>query len=134
MTASDGGRIRIDKWLHHARFWKTRSAAAEAVAGGAVRLNGQRVTKPAQPVGPGDTLTFVQGRQVRVVRVLAPGTRRGPAEEARGLYDDLDAPKGPAGDASGMPRTGPHLRLGSSGYDHRGPAMTLPKLAYLTGE
>ena len=94
------GRIRLDKWLHHARFWKTRSAAAEAVAGGRVRLNGRRVTKPAQPVGPGDTLTFVQGARVRLIRVLALGDRRGPAEEARGLYHDLDAvPDGP-GDPS----------------------------------
>ncbi len=97
MTASE--RIRLDKWLHHARFWKTRSAAAEAVAGGKVRLNGRRVTKAAQPVGPGDTLTFVQGARVRVIRVLAPGHRRGPAEEARGLYHDLDGPGDAAGEA-----------------------------------
>jgi len=96
-------RIRIDKWLHHARFWKTRSAAAEAVAGGKIRVNGRRVTKPAQPVGPGDTLTFVWGQRARVIRVVAPGTRRGPASEARGLYDDLDAPDGPAPDPSGTP-------------------------------
>lgn len=88
---TEAGRIRLDRWLHHARFWKTRTAAAEAVAGGAVRLNGQKVTKPAQAVGPGDTLTFVQGNRVRLIRVLAPGIRRGPAEEARGLYHDLDA-------------------------------------------
>ena len=70
------------------------------MAGGAVRLNGQRVTKPAQPVGPGDTLTFVQGNRVRLIRVLAPGTRRGPAEEAQGLYHDLDAEPGAGPDAA----------------------------------
>ena len=101
MPAEASGRIRLDRWLHHARFWKTRTAAAEAVAGGAVRLNGQRVTKAAQAVGPGDTLTFVQGGRVRLIRVLAPGARRGPAEEARGLYHDLDA-----GSAAAAPETG----------------------------
>lgn len=101
MTATAADRIRLDKWLFHARFWKTRSAAAEALAEGAVRLNGRRITKPAQAVGPGDVLTFVQGGRVRVIRVLAPGQRRGPAEEARGLYDDLDAPQGPGADAPG---------------------------------
>ena len=101
MPAEAAGRIRLDRWLHHARFWKTRTAAAEAVAGGAVRLNGQRVTKAAQPVAPGDTLTFVQGGRVRLVRVLAPGIRRGPAEEARGLYHDLEA-----GSAAVPPETG----------------------------
>ena len=89
------GRIRLDKWLHHARFWKTRSAAAEAVAGGKLRLNGRRVTKPAQPVGAGDTLTFVLAGRVRVVRVRALGLRRGPATEARALYDELDDAAGP---------------------------------------
>lgn len=99
MSAPAALRIRIDKWLFHARFWKTRGAAAEAVAGGVVRLNGRRITKPAQAVAPGDVLTFVQGGRVRVIRVLAPGQRRGPAEEAQGLYDDLDTPAGPDADA-----------------------------------
>ena len=101
MTAEAAGRIRLDRWLHHARFWKTRTAAAEAVAGGAVRVNGQRVTKPAHPVGPGDTLTFVQGGRVRLVRVLAPGLRRGPAQEAQGLYHDLGAGPDAAAPAPG---------------------------------
>ncbi|GGH30352.1 heat shock protein Hsp15 [Cribrihabitans marinus] len=87
--ADPADRIRLDKWLWHARFFKTRSLAAKLVGGGHVRLNGARVTKPAQPVGPGDVLTFAQGRDVRVVRVEAPGTRRGPAPEAQTLYADL---------------------------------------------
>ncbi|MCV2865153.1 RNA-binding S4 domain-containing protein [Defluviimonas sp. WL0075] len=94
--AEAGRRIRIDKWLWQARFFKSRTLAAERVAAGAVRLNGQRLFKPAHPVGAGDVLTFAQGGVIRVVRVLAAGTRRGPAAEARLLYADLDEPDDPA--------------------------------------
>jgi ribosome-associated heat shock protein Hsp15 len=59
---------------------------------GVVRVNGQRVTKAAYPVGQGDTLTFMHGDRVRLIRVLETGNRRGPATEARTLYLDLDAP------------------------------------------
>lgn len=91
MPGPDAG-IRLDKWLWHARFFKTRSLAAKAVADGKVRVNGLRVVKPATPVAAGDGLTVVQGRAVRVVRVRGTGTRRGPAEEARTLYDELTPP------------------------------------------
>lgn len=92
-TTVDAGRvkIRIDKWLWHARFFKTRSLAAKVVSAG-VRVNGTPVAKPAFCVSPGDVLTFSQARDVRVIRVLAPGERRGPAPEAQALYDDLDPP------------------------------------------
>lgn len=95
------GPIRLDKWLWHARFFKSRSLAAAACAG-PMRLNGQPVAKPSQPVRPGDVLTFVQAREVRVVKVLAPGTRRGPATEAQALYEDL-TPARPAPEA-GVPK------------------------------
>ncbi|OYX41972.1 MAG: RNA-binding protein [Rhodobacterales bacterium 32-67-9] len=87
-------RIRIDKWLWQARFFKTRSLAAGVVSAGHLRINGDRTEKPGRAVGPGDVLTFRQGSRVRVVRVLGCGTRRGPATEARTLYDDLDPPPG----------------------------------------
>lgn len=97
---SGGGRVRLDKWLWHARFFRTRGLAAAVVERGRVRLNGARVTKPGRAVGPGDTLTFVQGDRVRVVRVRAVAARRGPALDAQTLYDDLDAPPAaPAGPA-----------------------------------
>lgn len=89
-----GARIRLDKWLWQARFFKARTRAAQEIAAGHVRVNGTRITKPAQAVGPGDVLTFVQGAQLRVVRILAPGLRRGPAPEAQALYQALDAPAG----------------------------------------
>ena len=56
-------------------------------------VNGQLVAKPAFAVGPGDVLTFAQGRDVRVIRIVAPGERRGPAPEAQALYEDLDPPE-----------------------------------------
>jgi len=82
-------RLRIDKWLWHARFLKSRALAAQMVSEGAFRLNGQRIDKPGRGVGPGDVLTFALGSEVRVVRVLACGNRRGPAQEAATLYEDL---------------------------------------------
>lgn len=85
-------QMRIDKWLWQARFFKTRALATDLVSAGHVRLNGQRVSKPAQGVGPGDTLTFPQAGRVRVIRILDLPQRRGPATEAQALYRDLDAP------------------------------------------
>ena len=84
-------RIRIDKWLWQARFFKTRGLAAAVVSSGHLRLNGVNMAKPGHDVRPGDVLTFAQANHIRVIRVVAPGSRRGPAEEARTLYDDLDA-------------------------------------------
>lgn len=86
------GRIRLDKWLWQARFFKSRSLSAAFVEAGHVRLNGQHVAKPAQPVGPGDMLTFALRDEVRLLKVLAIGTRRGPASEAQGLYAEAGKP------------------------------------------
>lgn len=83
---------RVDKWLWHARFFKTRGLAARLVSGGHLRINGLRAGKPASAVGPGDTLTFPQARRVRVVRIEGLAERRGPAPEAQALYHDLSPP------------------------------------------
>ncbi len=88
-------KLRLDKWLWQARFFKTRTLAAKQVSGGLVRVNGQRVAKPAFAIGFGDVLTFAQSRQIRIVRVEALGTRRGPASEAQALYTDLSPPESP---------------------------------------
>lgn len=85
-------KIRIDKWLWHARFFKTRSLAAKVVSSGHVRVNSLSIAKPAVQVTAGDVLTFPQAKEVRVIRVVALGERRGPAPEAQALYDDLDPP------------------------------------------
>lgn len=81
-------KLRIDKWLWHARFFKTRSLAAKQVSAGHLRLNGNKVSKTAQNVTPGDVLSFPQGRITRIVEVVAIGERRGPAPEAQALYLD----------------------------------------------
>jgi ribosome-associated heat shock protein Hsp15 len=86
-------KLRIDKWLWHARFFKTRSLAAKVVSGGKLRVNGQPISKPAYMVSAMDVLTFPQANDVRVIKVLAMGERRGPAPEAQQLYEDLDPPK-----------------------------------------
>ncbi|WP_374763050.1 RNA-binding S4 domain-containing protein [Yunchengibacter salinarum] len=93
MDAPEAETIRIDKWLWHARFFKTRTLAASVVKGRRVRLNGVVVAKPARTVQQGDVLTFVKADRVRVVRITGPGTRRGPASEAATLYDDLSPPE-----------------------------------------
>jgi ribosome-associated heat shock protein Hsp15 len=87
-------KIRLDKWLVYARFFKTRDLASALITKGRVRLNGQRQSKPGHAIGAGDLLTFPMGDQTRVIRVLAIGERRGPASEAQTLYIDLDAPQG----------------------------------------
>lgn len=82
--------LRIDKWLWHARFYKTRSLAQQAACSGVLRLNNMRVEKASVAVKPGDLLTVPRGhREVTVVRVQALGVRRGPASAAQALYEVL---------------------------------------------
>ena len=78
---------RIDKWLFHARFYRTRSMAQAAASAGKVRLNGVRVEKPAQLLRPGDILTLGRGADIVALRVLALAERRGPAPQAQRLYE-----------------------------------------------
>ena len=78
-----------------ARFFKTRGLATKLVQAGHLRIDGDRVTKPARSISGGETLTFPQGRRIRVVRINAVATRRGPAPEAVELYTDLTPPEEP---------------------------------------
>ncbi|WP_050930207.1 RNA-binding S4 domain-containing protein [Aestuariivita boseongensis] len=101
-------KLRLDKWLWQARFFKTRSIAAREVSAGHVRVNGDKTDKPARAVSPGDVLTFAQARRVRVVRIEALGDRRGPAPEAQTLYTDLsplqdNSPENPGFEGKGRP-------------------------------
>jgi len=89
---SETETLRLDKWLWHARFLKSRTLAGKLCDDRRVRLNGQTVVKAAQAVRAGDVLTFPLGPYIRVIKVLVLGQRRGPATEARGLYEDLDPP------------------------------------------
>jgi ribosome-associated heat shock protein Hsp15 len=79
--------VRIDRWLWAARFFKTRSAATDAVSGGRVHLNGARV-KPAKDVRPGDAVEVTVGDTRRTVVVLGVAERRGPASVAQSLYEE----------------------------------------------
>ncbi|MGB0748519.1 MAG: RNA-binding S4 domain-containing protein [Magnetospiraceae bacterium] len=85
--------LRLDKWLWHARFFKSRTLASKFCAAGKLRLNGDHLSKAHALVREGDVLTFPLGPHVRIIRVVALGTRRGPAPEAQALYDDLDPPQ-----------------------------------------
>jgi ribosome-associated heat shock protein Hsp15 len=80
-------RIRVDRWLWAARFFKTRALAHDAVAGGHVRVNGERV-KPARDVRADDVLEVRTGDVVRTVVVLGVAERRGPAKVAATLYQE----------------------------------------------
>jgi ribosome-associated heat shock protein Hsp15 len=78
-------KLRLDKWLWAARFYKTRALATDAVDGGKVKLNGQR-TKPAHAVKVGDSLDIVIGEYTWLIHVIALSDKRGSAPIAQTLY------------------------------------------------
>jgi ribosome-associated heat shock protein Hsp15 len=82
-------RQRIDKWLWHARVVRTRSAAAALAASGHVRLNSQRIDAASRTVRAGDVVTVALDRTVRVLKVVRFAERRGSADAAALLYEDL---------------------------------------------
>jgi ribosome-associated heat shock protein Hsp15 len=82
-------KLRLDKWLWAARFFKTRSLAAAAVESGKVLVNGARV-KPAKALAAGDTLSIRLGPYQHVAEVLALSSKRGPASEAQKLYRETE--------------------------------------------
>ena len=86
----DSDKLRIDKWLWAARFFKTRSLAVDAVESGKVLVNEVRV-KPAKTVGAGDKLDLRLGQYQFLLEVLAISNKRGPAPEAQKLYRETDA-------------------------------------------
>lgn len=101
---------RLDKWLWFVRVVKTRTLAAGLVSAGKVRVNKVKTDKPAQALRPGDVVTVSVGPRVRVLRVLAPGDRRGAPEIARQLYEELTPapvatkPLAPGGSDAGVVR------------------------------
>lgn len=90
-----GGQQRLDKWLWFVRVIKSRTQAAGLVTEGKVRVNKVRVEKPSQTLRPGDVVTVSVRGHVRVLRMLAAGSRRGPPAEARTLFEDLTPPSTP---------------------------------------
>ena len=87
-----GGAQRLDKWLWFARVTKSRTLAAGAVSEGKIKVNRVKAEKPSQTIKVGDVITSRVHKNVRVLRVVALGERRGPASEAAGLYEDLTPP------------------------------------------
>ncbi|MGX5826133.1 RNA-binding S4 domain-containing protein [Mesorhizobium sp. 43Arga] len=107
------GRQRIDKWLFFSRAVKSRSLAAKLVIAGRVRINRDKAAQASDLVKPGDVLTITLDRRIFVWKVLGAGVRRGPAEEARALYEDMSPPPTPKGEA--LPDAIPALREAGSG-------------------
>ena len=102
------GVQRLDKWLWFARIVKSRTLAVQLVQDGKVRVNRAKVAKPAQTVRPDDVLTIVIRGNIQVLKVLAPGVRRGPPTEARQLYEVLSAPSGAVSVPQGAGGDRPH--------------------------
>jgi ribosome-associated heat shock protein Hsp15 len=88
-NADESDRVRIDKWLWAARFYKTRSLASDAVAGGKVSVNGERA-KPAKAIKPGDEIRLRLGPHEHIVIVTALAERRGTAAVAHALYEETE--------------------------------------------
>ena len=82
-------RLRIDKWVWAARFFKTRSIAKTAIEGGKVHIDGQRV-KVSREIGVGDIIAIKQGWDEKEIQVAALSDRRGPAAEAQSLYAETE--------------------------------------------
>lgn len=98
---------RLDKWLFFARLIKSRSLASRLIQGGKVRVNRVKCDRASQTVQIGDVITASILGRVRVVKVQAAGSRRGPAAEAQALYEDLSPPVSAAADSqAGAPGLG----------------------------
>ena len=82
-------KIRLDTWLWYARFYKSRSLSSKAVLSGKLRVNSNKIIKPASKVKINDVLTINHINMVRIIQVQSLGSRRGPASEAQKLYNDL---------------------------------------------
>lgn len=91
---------RLDRFLFFSRAAKSRTLAQKIIESGAIRVNSERTDRTDHKVGAGDVLTMSIHNRIVVWRILDPGTRRGPASEAQGLYEDLSPPPVPKVDRS----------------------------------
>ena len=82
-------KIRLDTWLWYARFYKSRSLSSKAILSGKLRINSNKITKPATKVKTNDVLTLNYVNEIRVIQIQSLGSRRGPASEAQSLYIEL---------------------------------------------
>lgn len=99
--AAASGSQRVDKWLWYVRAAKSRTLASGLVEAGKVRINRARIVKPSATVAAGDVVTVAAGARVRVLKVVAPGVRRGPPSEAQTLFEDLTPSATQAGRKAG---------------------------------
>lgn len=86
---------RLDRFLFFSRAVKSRTLAQKLIEAGAVRVNSERTERSDHRIGAGDVLTMALHGRILVWRILDPGTRRGPASEAQGLYEDISPPSVP---------------------------------------
>lgn len=93
MSAPESASLRLDKWLWFARLARTRARAAQLCAAGGVTIGGVTITKSHHALRRGDWVTIELGRQRRRLQVLSLGVRRGPATEARLLYEEPEPPE-----------------------------------------
>lgn len=84
--------LRLDKWLWFARFFKSRTLAAKLCQSRRIRINRTVIGKSKTLISEGDVITFPKGEYVRIIKILKLGKRRGPALEAKTLYEDLEPP------------------------------------------
>lgn len=123
-------KIRLDKWLWAARFFKTRALATEAVNGGKVHVNGQRV-KPARAVNIDDQLSITRGHDEWVVIVRALSEKRGPAKVAQTLYEETEESIFKREENAAMRK---YQRAGMKSAEHRPSARDRQKLRKLGGK
>ncbi len=119
---------RLDKWLWCARFFKSRSAAGRFCDEGRLRVSGQVTHKAHYAVRPGAVLTFPLGPHIRVVKVLALAERRGPAPEARTLYEDLSNPACPVSLDSASPKPDSGRREAGAGRPTKAERRAIDRL------
>ena len=84
---------RIDKWLWHARFFKTRSLAQKQVVTGKIRVNREKISSPSRKILIGNVLTITRERDIKIIEVLGIADKRGPYSQAQLLYNDMSPPK-----------------------------------------
>ncbi len=123
-------KVRLDKWLWAARFFKTRALAGEAVSGGRVHVNGQRV-KPARAVHVDDVLSITRGHDEWVVVVRGLSEKRGPAREAQTLYEETEASRLRREENAAMRK---YQRAGMRPAEHRPSGRDRQKLRKLGGK
>jgi ribosome-associated heat shock protein Hsp15 len=84
---------RIDKWLWHARFFKTRSLAQKQVTTGKIRVDREKISSPSRKIAAGNVLTITREREIKIIEIKGLAEKRGPYSEAQLLYNDLSPPK-----------------------------------------